>query len=337
MKTFFSHLALTLSNDKHVVGMAKPPTIADHVTRVIHLHTLIDFRLDDSGIITHTIARMTQGREEQFHDMGVALHNPKRHASNQNLMDSMIRLPWNKDECFTKNTFCSVISLISLAMIRPHCLLQTNRLPFAASRDLALGHVKWFHITSHKEIVTSATSLRSILRNNNAFVVIKRPLDKNSRHVKDSSPIVARIEQQTAKWAPVRHIAIHILERIVSSPAPFDTLCNCPLYCINNSQNWLPYRAIHRVYKEKIRTALTTRDGIQPSKREMARWSLYAQKIFYKAALDANDIPPEITRQLGAWAQVAGDTPYSRLNEAKINEARKRITNSNNTFLEITW
>ena len=24
---------------------------------------------------------MTQGREEQFHDMGVALHNPKRHAS----------------------------------------------------------------------------------------------------------------------------------------------------------------------------------------------------------------------------------------------------------------
>ena len=69
----------------------------------------------------------------------------------------------------------------------------------------------------------------------------------------------------------------------------------------------------------------------------MARWSLYSQKIFYKAALDANDIPPEITRRLGAWAQVAGDTPYSRLNEAKIDEARKRITNSNNRFLEITW
>ena len=62
-----------------------------------------------------------------------------------------------------------------------------------------------------------------------------------------------------------------------------------------------------------------------------------SQKNFYKAALDANDIPPEITRQLGAWAQVAGDTPYSRLNEAKIDEARKRITNSNNRFLEITW
>ena len=92
MKTFFSHLALTLSNDKHVVGMAKPPTIADHVTRVIHLHKLIDFHLDDTGIITHTIARMTQGREEQFHDMGVALHSPKRHAPNQSLMDNMIRL-----------------------------------------------------------------------------------------------------------------------------------------------------------------------------------------------------------------------------------------------------
>ena len=101
MKTFFSHLALTLSNDKRVVGMAKPPTIADHVTRVVHLHKLIDFQLDDTGIIAYTIAQMTQGREEQFHDMGVALHNPKRHASNQSLMDSMIRLPWNKDECFT--------------------------------------------------------------------------------------------------------------------------------------------------------------------------------------------------------------------------------------------
>ena len=92
MKTFFSHLALTLSNDKHVVGMAKPPTIADHVTRVVHLHKLIDFQLDDTGINAHTIAQMTQGREEQFHDMGVALHNPKRHAPNQSLMDSMIRL-----------------------------------------------------------------------------------------------------------------------------------------------------------------------------------------------------------------------------------------------------
>ena len=61
MKTFFSHLALTLSNDKHVVGMAKPPTIADHVTRVVHLHKLIDFQLDETGVIAHTIAQMTQG------------------------------------------------------------------------------------------------------------------------------------------------------------------------------------------------------------------------------------------------------------------------------------
>jgi len=179
--------------------MAKPPTIADHVTRVVHLHKLIDFQLDDTGIIASTIAQMTQGREEQFHDMGVALHNPKRHASNQSLMDSMIRLPWNNDECFTKNTFRSVISLISLAMVRPHCLLQTNKLPFTASRDLALNHVKWFHITSHKEIITSATSLRNILRNNDAFVAINGHLDKNSRHVKDSSPIVARIEEPSAK------------------------------------------------------------------------------------------------------------------------------------------
>ena len=34
--------------------------------------------------------------------MGAALHNPKRHASNQGLMDSMIRLPWNEDECSLK-------------------------------------------------------------------------------------------------------------------------------------------------------------------------------------------------------------------------------------------
>ena len=83
---------------------------------------------------------------------------------------------------------------------------------------------------------TSATSLRNILRNNDAFVGIKRTLDKNSRHVKDSSPIVARKDEPSAKWAPVRHIAIHILEKIVSSPTPFNTLSNCPLYCINNSQ-----------------------------------------------------------------------------------------------------
>ena len=53
---------------------------------------------------------------------------------------------------FYKDTFGSVISLISLTMIRPLCLLQTNKLLFTASRDLALNHVKWFHITSHKEI-----------------------------------------------------------------------------------------------------------------------------------------------------------------------------------------
>ena len=69
------------------------------------------------------------------------------------------------------------------------------------------------------------------------------------------------------------------------------------------------------VYKEKIRNALTTRDKLQPSPKEMTQWSLYSRQI-YKAALNANDIPPEIARRLGAWAQVAGDTPYSRLNEA---------------------
>ena len=80
---------------------------------------------------------------------------------------------------------------------------------------------------------SSATSLRNILRNNDAFIAINGHLDKNSRHVKDSSPIVARKDEPSAKWAPVRHIAIHILEKIVSSPTPFNTLSNCPLYCIN--------------------------------------------------------------------------------------------------------
>ena len=94
---------------------------------------------------------------------------------------------------------------------------------------------------------------------------------------------------------------------------------------------------MHRIYKGKIRDALTSRDGAEPSKDEMNRWSLYSQNFFYKAALDANDIPPEITRQLGAWAQVAGDTPYSRLSETKIHEARKRVTDSNIRFLETTW
>ena len=69
----------------------------------------------------------------------------------------------------------------------------------------------------------------------------------------------------------------------------------------------------------------------------MLRWTLYSQKIFYKAALDAKEVPPEITRQLGAWAPVAGDTPYSRMNETQINNARTRIVNSNDKFLEITW
>ena len=62
-----------------------------------------------------------------------------------------------------------------------------------------------------------------------------------------------------------------------------------------------------------------------------------AEKVFYKAALDAKEVPPEITRQLGAWAPVAGDTPYSRMNKAQINNARKRLVNSNENFLEITW
>ena len=82
---------------------------------------------------------------------------------------------------------------------------------------------------------------------------------------------------------------------------------------------------------------LTIRDGKAPTKALLERWSTYSQKIYYKAALDAQDIHPEIIRQLGAWAPAAGDTPYSRLNEKRIHDTRMKITNSNDTFLELSW
>ena len=89
--------------------------------------------------------------------------------------------------------------------------------------------------------------------------------------------------------------------------------------------------------QKRTRSALIARVNKAPSKSEMRRWTLYSQKIFYKAASDAKEAPPDITRQLGAWAPVAWDTPYSRMNEAQITKNRKRIVNSNDKFLEITW
>ena len=179
--------------------------------------------------------------------------------------------------------------------------------------------------------------MRQILRARNAFVAIKRPITKNSRHVKNATDIIARIENRSATWSPVTHIAMLVLETLVSTNLPIESLSNDPLFTLKNSRKWLPYRAIHRIYKTKTCSALTVRDNKAPSKTEMRRWTLYSQKIFYKAALDAQEIPPEITRQLGAWAPVAGDTPYSRINESQINKARKRIVNSKDKFIEITW
>ena len=210
-------------NDKRVVGMAKPPTIADHVARAIYLHKLVDFNLDPTGLAANMISQMTQGREEQFHDMNAPLYNPKRHASDQDLMVRMSCLPWDENECITINTFRSAVSLISLAMVRPLCLLQTNKLAFKTSRDLSFSHVKWFQITNHKEIKTTEASIRKLLRENNALVVIKRPLDKNTRHVKDVSLIVARIEEASAQWTPVRNIAVSVLETIVTKE-PIESL-----------------------------------------------------------------------------------------------------------------
>ena len=75
----------------------------------------------------------------------------------------------------------------------------------------------------------------------------------------------------------------------------------------------------------------------KPSNESLERWTTYSQKIYYKAALDAHDIHPEIIRQLGAWAPAAGDTPYSRLNEKHIHKTRAAIADSNDTFLELSW
>mgnify|MGYP001143198256 FL=1 len=122
-----------------------------------------------------------------------------------------------------------------------------------------------------------------------------------------------------------------------STNLSIEHLSNDPLVTLKNSRKWLPKRAIHRIYKTRNRSALIARVNKAPSKSEMRRWTLYSQKIFYKAASDAKEVPPEITRQLGAWAPVACDTPYSRMNEAQISKNRKRIVNSNDKFLEITW
>ena len=86
--------------------------------------------------------------------------------------------------------------------------------------------------------------------------------------------------------------------------------------------------------------SLRTNRACQQSPLKVGNASLdfiLTKYFFYKAASDAKEVPPEITRQLGAWAPVACDTPYSRMNEAQINKNCKRIVYSNDKFLEITW
>ena len=221
-------------------------------------------------------------------------------------------------------------------MLRPHDILETNHL-FNPLRDTTWGHLKWFRTDDNKEIPLTVTNMILILRLRHVFVVIKRPLTKNSRSVPNPAPIVARIEPKSSSWSPVSSIAEHCLEFLMCHRGRSAALSTTPLYTTADSISWLPYRMVHRIYKSKISAALIIRDGKKPSNKSLERWTTYSQKIYYKAALDAHDIHPEIIRQLGAWAPAAGDTPYSRLNEKHIHKTRAAITDSADTFLELSW
>jgi len=139
-----------------------------------------------------------------------------------------------------------------------------------------------------------------ILRLRHVFVVIKRPLTKNSRSVPNPAPIVARIEPKSASWSPVSSIAEHCLEFLMRNRGKSAVLGATPLYTTADSISWLPYRLVHRIYGIKISAALTIRDGREPTKKSLERWTTYPQKIYCKAALDAHDIHPENHQTAGS-------------------------------------
>ena len=336
IKTYFAHLSLTLCDDKKRVGRAKSKTIASHISLVVFLHKSAQFHMEHDEYISDVLKRLQDGRDSQLLDMGIPLHKPPRFASNITLMTTMTSLPWNHAENVTQKTYNSAIALITIAMLRPHDILETNHL-FNPLRDTTWGHLKWFRTDDNKEIPLTVTNMILILRLRHVFVVIKRPLTKNSRSVPNPAPIVARIEPKSSSWSPVSSIAEHCLEFLMCHRGRSAALSTTPLYTTADSISWLPYRMVHRIYKSKISAALIIRDGKKPSKKSLERWTTYSQKIYYKAALDAHDIHPEIIRQLGAWAPAAGDTPYSRLNEKHIHKTRAAITDSDDTFLELSW
>ena len=336
VKTYFAHLSLTLCDDKKNLGKAQSATIASYVSLIVLLHKTAHFQLEHDDYISDILRQLKEGRDSQLLDAGIPLHKPPRFASNIDLMVTMHRLRWNRNVNVSQKTYNSAIALITIAMLRPQDILKTTK-PFNPLKDTTWAHLKWFRIKDNAEVPMTVTNLHLILRLRHAFIVIKRPLTKNSRSVPNPAPIVARIEQKETTWSPVLLIAEHCLEFLIKNRGKSIVLHETPLYTTRDSLSWLPYRLVHRIYKKRMAAALTIRDGKEPTKASLERWSTYSQKIYYKAALDAQDIHPEIIRQLGAWAPSAGDTPYSRLNEKRIHDTRMKITDSNDTFLELSW
>ena len=103
----------------------------------------------------------------------------------------------------------------------------------------------------NKEIPLTVTNMILILRLRHVFVVIKRPLTKNSRSVPNPAPIVARIEPKSSSWSPVSSIAEHCLEFLMCHRGKSAALSTTPLYTTADSISWLPYRMVHRIYKSK--------------------------------------------------------------------------------------
>ena len=91
--------------------------------------------------------------------------------------------------------------------------------------------------------------------------------------------------------------------------------------------------------KSKFRLAITRAlqisDGVAPSREVVAKFTLYSNKVGKKVHMDATpSVDGTLTRQMGGWAPVAGDTPYSRIVPSAVSQTHAVVNSTELITLE---
>ena len=107
-----------------------------------------------------------------------------------------------------------------------------------------------------------------------------------------------------------------------------------PLF-VNAKNEWMKESEAKAMFRLAISRALQIRDGVEPSREVVAKFTLYSNKVGKKVHMDATpSVDGTLTRQMGGWAPIAGDTPYSRIVPSAIGQTHAVVNSTELVTLE---